>query len=153
MDLVNIYKRVTYITFILVLSVITTSAAQNSDRKSVEQSIDYYIVGWRNGDVALLEKTFDMDAGVVLWVDTGGDSEKLNSMPLSQLAAKVKPHADYGVGYHIQNLDIIDSKLAMARVKIPMPSKGSYYIDYLQLQKINGEWRIVLKSFVYFPKE
>ena len=90
-----------------------------------------------------------MDAGVVLWVDKKAAPEQLKSMSLLKLVDKLKPHDGYGVGYAIQSLEIIDSQLAVATVKIPL--KGSYYIDCLELQKINEEWKIVLKSFVYFP--
>ena len=125
--------------------------AQKSDATDIELAIENYIVGWRTGNVELLRKTFDLEAGVVLWVDRKGASEQLKSMTLSELANRVKPHDGYGIGYEIQNLEIIDSKLAIATVKIPL--KKSYYIDCLELQKINGKWKIVLKSFVYFPKD
>lgn len=125
-------------------------AAQNDDKANVERAIENYVVGWRTGNIELLKKTFDVEAGVVLWVDTKGESERLKSMTLLELATRVKPQDSYGIGYKIQNLEIIDAKLAIALVKIPL--KKSHYIDCLELQKINGEWKIVLKSFVYFPK-
>lgn len=123
--------------------------AQKGDRANIEQAIENYIVGWRTGNIELLKKTFDLEAGVVLWVDKNGASEQLKSMTLLELANSVKPDDGFGSGYTIQNLEIIDSKLAIATVKIPR--KKSYYIDCLEMQKINGEWKIVLKSFVYFP--
>ncbi|MEP2669327.1 MAG: nuclear transport factor 2 family protein [Cyclobacteriaceae bacterium] len=128
------------------------ASAQSSDKANIEKVIENYIIGWRTGDVDLLKETFDLDAGVILWINKKGETEKLNSMTLLDLAERVKIHEDYGVDFKIQNIDIIDSQLAMAKVKIPLPSKESYYIDYLQLQKINDNWRIVLKSYVYFPK-
>lgn len=139
------------LTLILGLSSPLSSIAQKSDTTGIEQAIENYIVGWRTANVELLKKAFDLEAGVVLWVDRKGASEQLNSMKLSDLANRVKPHDGYGIGYTIQNLEIIDSKLAMAMVKIPI--NNSHYIDCLELQKINGEWKIVLKSFVYFPEK
>ena len=137
--------------FFVVFCFPLTSTAQKSDKAGIEQAIENYIVGWRTADKELLEAAFDMEAGVVLWVDRKGEEEKLKSMTLAELASSVKVQEGYGIGYTVQNLDIIDAQLAIATVKIPI--KESYYIDGLELQKINGKWKIILKSFVYFPKE
>lgn len=126
-------------------------SAQESDSLSIVKTIDKYIVGWRTGDSALLKEAFDLEAGMVFWVDRKGETEKLKSMRLSDLTDRGKKQPDYGIGYTIQNLQVIDSKLAIAIVKIPL--KESHYIDCLELQKINKDWKIVLKSYVYFPKK
>lgn len=125
--------------------------SQASDSTSIEQVIEKYIIGWRTGDVSLLKEAFDLDAGVIFWVDRKGETEQLKSMKLSALTDRGKKQPDYGIGYTIQNLQLIDAQLALAVVKIPL--KESHYIDCLELQKINGEWKIVLKSFVYFSKQ
>lgn len=125
--------------------------SQASDSTRIEQVIEKYIIGWRNGDSELLKEAFDVDAGIVLWVDKKGEKEQLKSMRLSSLTDRSKTQPTYGIGYTIHNLQIIDAQLALAVVKIPI--KESHYIDCLELQKINGEWKIVLKSFVYFPKQ
>lgn len=127
------------------------SIAQANDTISIKQTIEKYIVGWRTGDATLLREAFDLDAGVVFWVDRKEEPEQLKSMKLSALTDRGKKQPDYGIGYTIQNLQVIDSKLAIATVKIPL--KESHYIDCLELQKINRTWKIVLKSFVYFPKK
>ncbi|MBX2875815.1 MAG: nuclear transport factor 2 family protein [Saprospiraceae bacterium] len=124
--------------------------SQASDSTSIEQAIEKYIIGWRNADSTLLREAFDLNAGIVLWVDKKGEEERLKSMSLADLMDRGKPQPGYGVGYTIQNLQIIDAQLALAVVKIPI--KDSHYIDCLELQKINGDWKIALKSFVYFPK-
>ena len=138
---------------LLILCFLTPQAlsAQVNDTTSIKQLIEKYIVGWRTGDSTLLREAFDLDAGVVFWVDRKGEAEQLKSMKLSALTDRGKKQPAYGIGYTIQNLQIIDSKLAIALVKIPL--EESHYIDCLELQKMNGDWKIVLKSFVYFPKK
>ena len=59
--------------FVCVAFSTTRSVAQQNDSTAVEQAIDNYIVGWRLGDADRLIKAFDMDAGVVLWVDKNED--------------------------------------------------------------------------------
>ena len=140
-----------YVTLILGFSSPLGLIAQQSDTTNIEQAVENYILGWRTGNIELLKEAFDLEAGVILWVDKKGESERLKSMRLSELINKVKPKNGYGIGYTIQNLEIIDSQIAVVIVKIPR--KNSYYIDCLEMQKINGKWKIVLKSFVYFPKK
>ncbi len=129
----------------------TAVAAQSNDSTSIKLVIEKYIVGWRTGDATLLKEAFDLDAGVVFWVDRKGEPEQLKSMKFSDLTDRGKKRTDYGIGYTIQNLHIIDNQLAVALVRIPL--KESHYIDCLELQKINGTWKIVSKSYVYFPKK
>ena len=160
--MLNVYEKIkpmnysfkSFPKFCLILVVVFfashTSMAQNRDKTSIEQVIDNYIVGWRTANADLLKKAFDLEAGVILWVDKNEASEQLKSMKLSELISNIKLHDTYGIGYTIKDLEIVDSQIAIALVKIP--TKKSYYIDCLELQKINGSWKIVLKSFVYFPK-
>lgn len=138
-------------TLLLGLGLTDPATAQNSDREVIEKTIDNYVVGWRTADARLLKEAFDFEAGVVIWADKKEKTERMKSMTLADLAARVKPQEGYGLGYEIQKLEVIGDQIAIAFVKIP--TKKSYYIDCLELQKINGEWRIVLKSFVYFTQE
>ena len=129
---------------------IFSSFAQSNDTLRIKKVIDKYILGWRDGNKELLKEAFDQDAGVVLWIDNKEDPERLKSMTLRDLTQRVRVQKEYGLGYTITSLQIIDSKLATALVTIPLGD--SHYTDCLQLQKINGKWKIILKSYVYFPK-
>lgn len=124
------------------------SGAQQKDSTLIANAVDKYIVGWRTADKEMLEEAFDMDGGVVLWTSKNGDEEQLNSMKLADLVMRNKRQENYGIGYDIQKMEIIAGQLAIVLVKIPLGA--NHYIDCLELQKINGKWKIVLKSFVYF---
>lgn len=127
-----------------------SSFAQSNDTLRIKKVIDKYVVGWRDGNKELLKEAFDQDAGVVLWIDNKEGPERLKSMTLRDLTQRVRVQKEYGLGYTITSLQIIDSKLAIALVNIPLGE--SHYIDCLQLQKVNQKWKIILKSYVYFPK-
>ena len=62
------------------------------------------------------------------------------------LARGSRPQPEYGLRYEIQALDVIDDRLAVARVE--QSRKGGSYVDVLVLYRIAGEWRIVTKTFV-----
>ncbi|MEQ9297332.1 MAG: nuclear transport factor 2 family protein [Cyclobacteriaceae bacterium] len=136
--------------FFIIVSSKNNSLAQQNDSTQIAKAIDNYIVGWRTGDTDMLNKAFDRDAGLVLWVDKSGENEKLKSMKFSELLNDRKTNEGYGINYEVQSLNIIDSQIAIALVKIP--KRDNHYIDCLELQKINGDWKIVLKSFVYFKE-
>ncbi len=127
-----------------------SSIAQSNDTLKIRQVIDKYIVGWRDGNKELLREAFDQNAGVVLWIDKKEDPERLKFMSLYDLVQRVKVQKEYGIGYSITSLQIVDSKLAIAFVNVPLGD--NHYIDCLELQKINGRWKIVLKSYVFFAK-
>ena len=149
----TIYRNSLMLLLVALLFTSESLIAQNTDRVKIDKAVEKYIIGWRTGNKDILREAFELEAGVVLWVDKKGSSETLRSMTLADLINTVKPHEDYGLGYEIQHLDVVDSQLAMAKVRIPLPKQDSYYIDYLQLQKLNDTWKIILKSFVYFRKQ
>lgn len=45
------------------------------------------------------------------------------------------------------SIDIVDRRMAGAKVE--MLYRGHIYIDLLSLYKINGDWKIVNKTFVH----
>ncbi len=137
--------------FLMLLSNGFDAMGRQGNPITIEEAIGNYIIGWRDGDPELLKKAFDMEAGVILWVDKEKKQEQLKSMKLSELVSNIRPHEGYGIDYEIQTLEVIDDQLAMAFVKIPR--EDNHYIDCLELQKINDDWKIVLKSFVYFRKQ
>ena len=128
--MLNVYEKIktmncsfkSFPKFCLILGVVFftshTSMTQNRDKTSIEQVIDNYIVGWRTADADLLKKAFDLEAGVILWVDKKEESEQLKSMKLSELISNIKLHDKYGIGYTIQDLEVVGSQVAIALVKI-----------------------------------
>jgi len=123
------------------------SAQTPNDSSQVAQVVHDYIVGWRNGDLELLAQVFDPEEGVVLWASGGEGAEKLNGMTFGEIIARgSRPHATYGLESQILSLDVVDGKLAVAKVHISR--SGGSYVDYLVLYKSDRGWRIVTKTFV-----
>ena len=123
------------------------SAQTQNDSTEVAQVVQDYILGWRNGDVELLSQVFDPEEGVLLWPSGGEGAEKLNGMTFSEILARgSRPNASYGLESQILSLDVVDGKLAVAKVDISR--SGGSYVDYLVLYKLDRGWRIVTKTFV-----
>ena len=134
----------------LLLATVTSAvpAEEASDPNQVRKVLEDYVVGWRDGDVDRLASVFAVKEGRVTWVAEESGSEVLRSMTFEKVLERMKPHPQYGLKWEVLSLDVVDSSLAVAKVRISHKA-SNYYIDYLVLEKIAGEWRIVSKTFVY----
>ena len=122
-------------------------AAQSvSDEDRIRTVLEHYVIGWREGDVERLGKIFAADEGRILWLSGNPGHETLTSMTFGQALQRHRPQPEYGRTWNILALDVVDGRLAVA--KLDISRDGGSYIDYLVLQKIAGEWRIVTKTFV-----
>lgn len=127
------------------LMVPTSQAQETTDETQLRELVEGYIVGWREADTERLRDVFD-EAGHILWVSTNADAETLNARTFADVLKRRKKQPEYGLDWEILNLDIVDGKLAVAKVHISR--KGGSYIDFLVCQRIDDQWRIVNKTFV-----
>jgi len=130
----------------IVTFVSATPARAADDEDQIRKTVDNYIVGWREGDVDRLSEVFALDEGRVMWIAEGEGEENLASMTFGAVIQHRRPQPEFGIDWRILTLDVIDGKLAVAKVSIAC--KGESYIDVLVLQKISSIWRIVNKTFV-----
>ncbi len=117
------------------------------DSVQIHEVIEGYIVGWRTADANLLSRVFATDRGVLLWPSGDPGAETLNGMTFEDILARGRrPNPAYGEQWKIRALDIVDGKLAVAKVDISR--EGGSYVDYLVLYKLGVGWRIVTKTYV-----
>ena len=121
-------------------------AQSTSDEERIRSVLEQYVTGWRDGDVERLGRIFATDEGRILWLAGNPGQETLRSMTFGEALQRRRPQPEYGRTWSILALDVVDGQLAMA--KLDISREGGSYIDYLVLQKIAGEWRIVTKTFV-----
>lgn len=123
------------------------AAQAGADSVEIREVVEGYIVGWRTADEALLAQVFATDQGVILWPSGDPGEETLSGMTFGDLLARGRrPNPAYGESWRIRELDIVDGKLAVAKVDISR--EGGSYVDYLVLYKLGGGWRIVTKTYV-----
>ena len=117
------------------------------DSVQIHEVIEGYIVGWRTADADLLSRVFATEGGVLLWPSGEPGAETLNGMTFGDILARGRrPNPAYGEHWKIRALDIVDGKLAVAKVDISR--EGGSYVDYLVLYKLGVGWRIVTKTYV-----
>ncbi len=121
-------------------------AQETTDKELIHKMLSNYVEGWREGDEAKLRSVFALDEGRVVWIATADGKEKLQAMTFEKIVQRGKKQPAYGLEWDILALDIIDGRLAVAKLEISR--KGGSYVDILTCHKIEGQWRIVNKAFV-----
>lgn len=139
---------------IMAILVLTTSVsllmpaqAQNSEDAAVRQAIEHYFRGHATGQGEHFRKVFHPDAK--LFAVREGKYWQLTSEEYIARAPG-KPAADEAQRKRsIESVDI-SGNAAIAKIVLDYPQVR--FTDYMSLLKIDGEWRIVNKTFYAEPK-
>lgn len=123
------------------------SYAQAPDKEAVRVPLENYIKGHETGDGEYMKKAFHTE-GNLIFIRDGKYTTRSFAEYISGMSGK--PAADESKRKRaIESVDIAGNA-AMARIVLDYPSVK--FIDYMTLLKINGEWKIVNKSFYAEPK-
>lgn len=136
--------------FAFVLGTVSVSA-QSSEKDAVRVPLENYIKAHATGDPEYARKAFHSE-GNMIWMRDG----KYSSEPFDSFIKRAftgKPAADEDKrkdGRRIEAVDITGNA-AVARIVLDYPNVK--FVDYMTLLKINGEWKIINKSFYAEPKQ
>lgn len=123
------------------------TSAQNQDETGVRQAIEYYFQGHATGNGEHFKKAFHPDAKL-FWMRDGQFAQRTSAEYIA--GASGKPAPDEAQRKRtIASIDITGNA-AVAKVVLDYPQ--SRFTDYMSLLKIDGEWKIVNKTFVMEPK-
>ena len=122
------------------ITVFTKSIAQESDYQLVAQTVNYYLEGGTNNDYATLKKAFH-ETATMKFIGKEGYRE-VNALEFFSKMDASKPKQNRKT--RIANITI-SGHAANARLEIEYPTFT--FIDYMNLLKIDGEWKIVNKIF------
>jgi len=151
--------RWTLLTIILVLAPLMARLAYaektNLEKKQtmskaelqIRQTLETHLNGIINKDVSKLQKAWNSNGAQVQFIKKNKKGiEVLTSSPAEEVFKLwTKPTTKKTSG-KILSVDIFKDKMAVAKLEIKW--QGSTYTDFLSLFKINGEWKIVNKTFV-----
>ena len=135
--------------FILVLCSLAASA-QETEKAAVRVPLENYIKAHATGDPEYARKAFHTE-GNMIWIRDGKYSmESFDSF--IKRAFTGKPAADEEQRKNGRKIEAIDVNGNAAVAKIILDYPTVKFVDYMTLLKINGEWKIVNKSFYAEPK-
>jgi methenyltetrahydromethanopterin cyclohydrolase len=120
----------------------TSLFAQSTESESAKLPLQNYLRAHETGDADFMRKAFSSDAKVVGYM--GG---KMIVWSVDDYARRFsgKPAADEAL--RKRRFEVIDmtGDAAVARVVLDYPTVK--FVDYMSLLKVDGEWKIIHKSF------
>ena len=128
------------LTVILCLCLSAMSFSQDSDYAKVEQTVSYYLDGGTNNDFETLKKAFHKNA--TMKFIRNGEYQEVNALEFFKKVIKPGPKQNRTTQIAYIN---ITGNVASAKLEIDYENFG--FIDYMNLIKIDGEWKVVSKIF------
>jgi len=121
--------------------------AQHAEETAVRQAIEHYFRGHATGDGQHFQKVFHSEAKL-FWIRDGKFSQRTSADYIA--GASGKPAADEA--QRKRSIESIDITGNAAVVKVLLDYPTARLTDYMSMLKIDGEWKIVNKTFVSEPK-
>lgn len=135
------------ILFLLTLFLAATVSAQVSDKDAVMIPLENYLKGHATGDGEYFKKAFHTE-GNLIWIRDGKYTTRSFAEYIA--GASGKPPADEAQRKRrIGTVEVVGNA-AIATIILDYPTVK--FTDYMSLLKINGEWKIVNKTFFAEPK-
>jgi hypothetical protein len=128
---------------LLYLLVTPICFSQNSDYAEIEKTVNYYLDGGTNNDYETLKKAFHENATMKFIAKN--KYKEVNALEFFKRVIKPNPKQNRITGISYIN---ISGNTASAKLEIEYPTFT--FIDYMNLLKIDGEWKVVSK--IYFRK-
>jgi len=129
----------TFFTFLICTCFTNFISAQSSDYELVEKTVNYYLEGGTNNDFETLKKAFHETATMKF---IGDEYKEVNAIEFFKKGMKPGPKQNRKTRIAYIN---ITGNAANAKLEIEYPTFT--FIDYMNLLKINGEWKVVSKIF------
>lgn len=139
--------------FLLVLIVMGSlffaneAAAQDKETESAKVPLNNYLQGQTAGDAEFIRRAFHKDARIMSFRDG-----KLTNLSVEDFAEFFKGKSADDEGARKRRIESIDISGNAAIAKIVLDYPTIRFVDYMTLLKIDGEWKIVNKSFYAEPK-
>jgi hypothetical protein len=123
---------------------------QAPEKDAVRIPLENYIKAHATGDPEFARKAFHTE-GNMIWIRDGKySSETFDSFIKRAFTGKPAPDEELRKGGRkIESIDVTGNA-AVAKIVLDYPTVK--FVDYMTLLKINGEWKIINKSFFAEPK-
>lgn len=137
--------RKTFFVFAVVSLFGLTAFAQTAEKDVVRVPLENYIKAHATGDPEYARKAFHTE-GNMIWIRDGKYSSETFDAFIKR-AFTGKPAADEEKRKDNRKIEAIDITGNAAVAKIVLDYPNVKFVDYMTLLKIDGEWKIINKSF------
>ncbi len=121
--------------------------AQEKEEVAVRQTLDYYLQGHATGNGEFFKKAFHPEAKL-FWIREGQFAQRTSAEYIAGASGKPAPD-EAERKRSIESVDVTGNA-AIAKIVLDYPS--GRFTDYMSLLKVDGQWKIVNKTFVVEPK-
>lgn len=145
-------KKLCSLLLVLAAVPMTAQAAPDPEAAAIRQAALDYIEGWYEGDAARMERALHPElAKRIVITDAASGKSRLDSMSAMTLVQYTRAGGGKKTPKEAQMKDvtILDRYQNAAVVKVV----ATNWIDYLQVAKYNGEWKIVNVLWELKPKD
>ncbi|HEV2765751.1 MAG TPA: nuclear transport factor 2 family protein [Pyrinomonadaceae bacterium] len=142
-------KLVSLLVLLVVASGVVLSAAraQNAEDAAVRAAIEHYFRGHATGQGEHFRKVFHPESKL-FWVRDGKFTQRTSEEYIAGASGKPAPD-EAARKRRVESVDITGNA---AVVKVVLDYPRVRYTDYMSMLKVDGEWKIVNKTFVAEPK-
>jgi Putative lumazine-binding len=136
---------------ILLLGPLAFSQANSDDNQAITKTALDYIEGWYTGDAVRMERALHPElAKRMISIDPKTGRSQFNHMGAMTLVQRTRDGFGKKIPHdrQLNDVTILDQYNNAAVVKIV----ASDWIDYLQVAKFNGEWKIINVLWELKPK-
>jgi len=137
----KIFLTLTLITFIMM-----STQAQTTNLQLIEKTINHYFDGMINHNAKSIEKAF-LPAATMKWNEKGKYME-VNAV--DALSEYLNSNDPVRTKTNIVAINIVGDA---ANAQLELEYETFYFVDFMHLMKIDGEWKIVSKTYTTVPKD
>jgi hypothetical protein len=130
------------ITGIAALIVWLPVRAQNAEEAAVRETIENYFRGHATGNGEYFKKAFHTDAKL-FWIRDGQLAERTSAEFINGASGKPAPDE----AQRKRRIESIDITGNAAIVKVSLDYPDAHIIDYMSMLKVDGQWKIINKTF------
>ena len=145
-------KKLCFLALLFAVAPLEARPATDPEAAAIRQTALDYIEGWYEGDAARMERALHPElAKRIVMTDSATGNSRLDSMGAMTLVQRVRAGGGRKTPKEAQMKDvtILDRFQNAAVVKVV----ASGWIDYLQVAKFNGDWKIVNVLWELKPKD
>ena len=145
-------KKLCFLALLFAAAPFQAQPAADPEAAAIRQTALDYIEGWYEGDATRMERALHPElAKRIVMTDSATGNSRLDSMGALTLVQRVRAGGGRKTPKESQTKDvtILDRFQNAAVVKVV----ASNWIDYLQVAKFNGDWKIINVLWELKPKD
>ena len=136
----------TFFSLTLITLIMTQTQAQTTDLQSIENTINHYFEGMISHNAKSIEKAFHPTA-IMKWNEKG---EYMEVNAVQALSEYLNLNEPIKTKTNIVAVNLVGDA---ANAQLELEYETFYFIDFMHLMNINGEWKIVSKTYTTVPKD